>query len=144
MLKKTIILSLVLITIICLLTPIAFAAPSNSNTTGVIQPEWTYLSYVTNYFDIDASGKAIMDSQIQTYNGYADNVKMNSYLQYYINGSWTTVKSWSQSTGGTYAFWSNSYYIYEGYYYRLYTYYYAYHGSTLLESTSMASVTVYY
>jgi len=144
MFKKIIMLSLLMISVLCLLISRAFAAPDNSNTSELMQPEWTYLYYVTNYFDIDASGEALMDSQMQVYDGYADNVKMNNYLQRYNNGSWTTVKSWSQSTDGTYAFWSGSYYVYEGYYYRLYTYYYVYHGSTLLEYTSMPSVTVYY
>ena len=144
MLKKIIILALVLISVLGIWAPIASAASGNSYTSELLQPLWTYLYYVTDYFDIDASGKAIMDSQMETYDGYVDNIKMNNYLQRYVNGTWTTVKSWSQSTDGTYAFWSGSYYVYEGYCYRLYTYYYAYNGSTLLEYTSMASVTVYY
>ena len=85
-----------------------------------------------------------MASTIRAYSGSVTSVSMINYLQRYQNGSWTNVQGWSYSNPGTYGFWSNTYYVYSGYSYRLLTYFYVYNGSTLLESTSGTSGTVNY
>jgi hypothetical protein len=122
----------------------AYAKTTNSNGSGIYRPFWTYIQTVYNWMDINSSGKATMVSDMDTYTGTVTKVKMTNYLQRYQNGSWTTVNSWSQTTTGTYGYWSDTYYVYSGYNYRLLTHYYAYNGTTLLESTSLTSGTVYY
>ena len=94
--------------------------------------------------DINSSGRASMNSTIIAYSGTVDQVRMSNYLQRYLNGAWTTVNSWNQTTGGTSASWSKTYYVSSGYSYRLRTYFYMYDGSTIIESTSATSNSVYY
>jgi hypothetical protein len=140
--RRLIVLTLCLVLVISLWTPLnTFASTSEA---GSVQPYFTYISSVKNAFDISSSGNASMSSSIVTYNGTVDQVRMNNYLQRYNNGLWTTVNNWSQTTQGTSAAWSQSYYVSSGYSYRLRTYFYAYDGSTIIESTSATSSSIYY
>lgn len=142
MFKKCLSVILILLAILCFGIQSSLAV-SYVNNAG-IQPLWTYIDTATNHLDINASGKASMSSQITADSNYVDNVTMNNYLQRNVNGSWTTVSSWSQNTASYYANWSKTYYVTSGYYYRLYTFYYVYDGSTFLEGTTVISSLVYY
>ena len=137
MLKKFALSTLAILIILSLCIPIASA--SSDTTTNVIKPMWTYLQLVHNGLQIDSSGLATMVSEINCYTGTVNKVRMDNYLQRYINGSWTTLNSWSQTTYDTYDYWGTTYYVYQGYNYRLLTYFYAYNGNTLLESTSLTT-----
>ena len=144
MFKKFLMLSLTILVALSLFVPTSALAASSSPNTGTITPYWTYIHTVYDWMGIDSSGKASMVSDMDTYSGSVTQVKMVNYLQRYQNSTWSTVNSWSQTTSGTYGYWSNTYYVYSGYNYRLLTYFYAYNGSTLVESTSLTSGTVYY
>jgi hypothetical protein len=143
MLKKLTLASLVILIILSLCIPAA-AASSNSSS-DVMKPMWTYLQLVHNGLDIDTStGQASMISEMYCYTGTINKVRMDNYLQRYINGAWTTLKSWSQTTNDDNGYWGTTYYVYQGYDYRLQTYFYAYSGNTLLESTSLTTGIKYY
>ena len=144
MFKKFTVFLLVVFVAFSLFLPTVALAESSDKVDPGAQIRWTYIHTVYNWMGINDSGKATMVSDMDTYSGSVTQVRMTNYLQRYQNGSWTTVNSWSQTTPGTYAYWSNTYYVYQGYNYRLLTYFYAYNGSTLLESTSLTSGSVYY
>ena len=125
--------------------PVGAAASEDTNLDEpVMAPCWTYIHVVTTGLEISSSGKASMVSNIHCYDDSITKVVMNNYLQRYINGRWTTLKSWSKTTYDNDALWTKSYYVYKGYSYRLRTYFYAYNGSTIVESTSLTSGTQTY
>jgi hypothetical protein len=115
---------------------------STRSADGDYQILWTYINLVSNWMDISSSGQASMTSVIYAYSG-VDKVVMNNYLQRLVNGSWTTVKNWSNTYYDDFGSWSQTWYVTSGYNYRLRTYFYAYDGSSS-ESTSLTSGTVYY
>lgn len=142
--KRLMQLFLVLILAICICVPSNSPALASAAPDVIYQPCFTYINYATCGMDINSSGKASMASTIVAYSGTVDQVRMNNYLQRYQDGSWTTVKSWSQTTEGTIGVWAKSYYVTSGYNYRQKTYFYVYDGSTVIESTSLTSGIVYY
>ena len=145
MFKKSLILSIVLIVMISMCIPVGvMAAPENTDTEPIMAPCWTYIHFVINGLEISSSGLASMVSEIDCYDGAVNKVVMNNYLQRYVNGSWTTLHSWSQTTPDNNDLWMEDYYVYKGYNYRMRTYFYAYQGSTLVESTSLTSGIQYY
>ncbi len=143
MLKKiTLSLLTVLMALSILMPATALAEGPTVQSDSVFSPNWTYIADIGDSLGIDSSGKAAMTSLIVAYSGTS--VSMINYLQRYENGSWTSVQGWSSSTQGTRGNWSNTYYVYSGYNYRLLTYFYVYNNGSLLESTSITSPTKYY
>jgi hypothetical protein len=142
--KRFVVIALSLVLIMGLWIPKGESAlAANAATDLIVQPYFTHINIATCGMDINSSGKASMSSTMIAYSS-VDKVRLKNYLQRYDNGSWTTIKSWSQTTEGTRAFWSKTYYVNSGYYYRLKTYFYTYNGSTIIESTSATSSNVYY
>jgi hypothetical protein len=144
MAKKLFATLLVAITLLSITAP-ALAAPQTNGGPDeiIVTPMWTYLSTVYTWMGIDSSGKATMVSTIDAYSGVTS-VKMTNYLQRYESGAWRNVTSWTQTDQGIEGLWSKTYYVYSGYNYRLKTYFYAYVGTSLVESTSLVSGTVSY
>ena len=132
--KKFLPFLLAVLLTLCLVSP----KSAEASDSVVITPQWTYLFVVTNSLSINASGLASMSSHMECTDDITK-VVMNNYLQRYVDGSWTTFNSWSQTTYDSGAFWSKTYYVYEGYNYRLRTYFYAYQGSTPVESTYLTT-----
>ena len=124
MVKKLISALFVLILVVGFYTPTyaAEANPENNiNTDVIIQPNWTFINNVTVWMEIDSSGKASMLSDITAYSGI-DQVSITARLQRY-NGSWSTIKTWSRTYQGNSALWADTWYVNEGYLYRLQTYF---------------------
>lgn len=119
----------------CLLPVQAFAAYEEEFQIDVMTILLTYITSATSDFDI-SGGQAIMSSLM--YANGVDQVRMANYLQKLVNGSWTSVTSWSKTENATSASWSNTYSVTSGTY-RLKTYYYAYINGTVVESTSRTS-----
>jgi hypothetical protein len=144
MLKKVTLFTLAFLVALSLLIPVNALAETQkiNGTDSVMSPQWTYINYVTNSLTINSSGKASMMSTINTYS--ATQVCMFNYLQRYQNGTWSAIQSWYSTTQGKFGVWTDSYYVYSGYNYRLLTYYYVYNGSSIVESTTLTSPTSYY
>ena len=136
MLKRISLFLLVFLISLSLFIPVSFATDLDD---PIVSPRWTYIHLVENGLTINSSGQAAMFSYMNCYQGTVDKIVMNNYLQRYVNGSWTTLNSWSKTTYGTSAEWIKSYYVTSGYIYRLRTYFYTYDGSNLIESTSLTS-----
>ncbi len=132
--KRILLLLLALMFVFCL----AFPQNAHAYDLGVVTPQWTYLNVVSTMLEINNSGLAIMSSEMNCSSAITK-VVMSNYLQRYINGAWTSLASWSQTTYDNVAFWSKEYYVYQGYNYRLRTFFYAYQGSTVSESTYLTT-----
>lgn len=134
MLKRTLIVMLTLVVTISLCGT-AFAADNRVDSSrGNMSIMFTYISSIYTDLTISSSGVASCTATITAYSGI-DSVKISGYLQYYNNG-WITLKSWSQTTSGTYGSMAKTYSVSEGYNYRFLVYYYVYDGSNVVESTS--------
>ncbi len=117
----------------------AFASQNNG---GMMQPMWTNISTVGGGVSISSSGVASLSARMVAYDP-VNNTKITTSLQQYKNGSWTTLSSWSQTSYSRNCSWASSKSVTKGYTYRLVCNYYAYNGSTLLESTSKSYTDAY-
>jgi len=76
----------------------------------IVKPMWTYINTMTHRFDINRLGLATAECLLSAFNG--DQLKVTVEIQVYNDkdGSWSTIKSWSNVTdyiscgaGGNYA-----------------------------------------
>lgn len=130
------IFSLLLAIVLVFATMIPVAATETENT---ISPRFTYIDRVSTGLAISSSGIASCTATGITFT--ASSAKLVCRLQQYKNGTWTTIKSWTD-TGTPSTSIANSYAVYSGYKYRTYTSFYVYNSSgSLLESTACYSST---
>jgi hypothetical protein len=124
--------------------PVSASAPPNTLFNGSeFMPFWTMINHLSNGLEIESNGKALMFSQITGYSGQVESIRISAYLQRYKNGTWVTIKNWTQDYEGSSALWTKSWYVNKGYYYRLTTYFYVY-GNGSQESTILISGVKYY
>ena len=114
---------------LCLLvTILAFTAPtfadgdepSVSKLNGnyeIVTPFFTNITLFQNVFDISTDGKTSISVYLTARN--VDSVKVDASLQQFKNGNWLTIKSWTNTSVGTYAGVSGTYYVAKGYQYRM-------------------------
>lgn len=129
MIKKIVILMLIVV-LLCSLSATSFAADKEflvQKPIGV-GTRLTYISAVATALSIQGPwGLSTSDSMIVAYPGVYK-VKISMYLQKYDNG-WKTVKHWSQYYYDHIGNLVKDWYVVSGYYYRVKSYYYAYHGN---------------
>lgn len=108
----------------------------------IVQPCFTNIILFQNGFDISETGKASVSVYLTAQN--VDRVQVDAYLQQYINGSWMTIKSWTNTAVGTNSGLCGTYYVSRGYLYRVFSRGSVYKGSTLVETTTYTSETRVY
>lgn len=114
--------------------------PSVSKTTGnyeIVTPFFTNITLFQNVFDISTDGKASVSVYLTARN--VDSVKIDASLQQLKNGNWVTIKSWTNTSAGTHAGISGTYYVAKGYQYRILSNGYVYQNGIILENTSYLS-----
>ena len=109
------------------------------NARGVVKPLFTYISIFESVFVITPGGRADVDAFV--YAPPAEETAVSAYLQQYKNGSWQTIKSWSNREEGDCCGMGNSWYVNKGYSYRVVSYGYVYINGVMVESTSITSQT---
>jgi hypothetical protein len=117
------------------LTTTAFAAdePDEAAQLDIVPLSFTYIIYASGALDISQNGLADCQASMQCTSAI-NRIRISSYLQKY-DGGWTNVKHWSQDTYSNYASFDEVWNVPSGYSYRHYCYFYAYIGSTMVEST---------
>lgn len=103
----------------------------------IVQPKFTNISIFQTGFDISSTGKASVNVYLTAQN--VDNVRVDASLQQFKNGTWTTIKSWTNTEAGTNAGLSGTYYVAKGYSYRLVSSGAVFQKSTVIEKTSYTS-----
>lgn len=103
----------------------------------VIRPNFTYIWIFQTGFDISSTGKASVNVYLTAQN--VDSVKVEASLQQYKNGTWTTIKSWSNTETGTNAGLAGTYYVTKGYSYRVVSCGSVFKSGNLVEITSYTS-----
>ena len=91
--RKTAAQLLLVIAAILSLTMTAFAGPQKR-----VDPRWSYFTTVVGDLDISSSGKATAMATVSANKSKVDKVKVTCNLQRFENGSWKTVKSWSEES----------------------------------------------
>ena len=109
---------------------------SEVSETNTITPYWTAMIQPFQSFNI-TDGKAIVGAE--TFAGSnASSVYVLASLQQFKDGTWVTIKSWSNTQNGSYVSLSQTWYVTSGYTYRLVTYHTTYFSGTS-ESTTLTS-----
>lgn len=113
-------------------------ALSSPEVTGIntITPYWTAMIQPYQSFDI-TNGKAIVGAETLA-GSNASSVYVQANLQQFKDGSWVTIKSWSNTQNGFYVNLSQTWYVMTGNTYRLVTYHITYFNGTS-ESTTLTS-----
>ena len=108
----------------------------------IVQPYFTNISIFQNLFDISSDGKVSVTVYLTAQN--VDSVKVDANLQQFKNGFWTTIKSWSNTSVGTNAGLSGTYYVAKGYNYRLVSNGTVYKSISIIETTTFTSTSKSY
>lgn len=134
-----IIASVLLLSVSCL--PV-LATTADSQASSIMSPMFTYIMSHTASMDIDDDGLASVTSIVNTYQDAT--IKITGTLQRYSGGTWTTVKSWTQTEyNTTFSSMDKTYYVTSGYNYR-------YKSATTVtvngsnESSTVTTNSVYY
>lgn len=108
-----------------------------NNDKVIISPMYTYISFVEADLFINSSGKATVETYL-TGNSKVTSTKATIKLQQYRGGSWTTIKTWNESSNSRILDFSSTYNVSSGYEYRVQSTVTAYSG-TQSESTTVTS-----
>lgn len=106
---------------------------------GIVKPLFTYISVFETCLVITPGGRADVD--VFVYAPPAEETGVSAYLQQYKNGSWQTIKSWSNREEGDCCGMGNSWYVNKGYSYRVVSYGHVYINGVIVESTSITTET---
>ena len=130
--KKTAAQLLLVIAAILSMTMTAFAGPQKR-----VDPRWSYFTTGVGDWDISSSGKATAMATVSANKSKVDKVKVTCNLQRFENSSWKTVKSWSEESDADtphVVMMEKTYYVVEGYSYRIEVKSKAYMDGALKES----------
>ena len=130
--KKTAAQLLLVIAAILSMTMTAFAGPQKR-----VDPRWSYFTTVVGDLDISSSGKATAMATVSANKSMVDKVTVTCNLQRFENSSWKTVKSWSEESDADtphVVMMEKTYYVVEGYSYRIEVKSKAYMDGALKES----------
>ena len=103
----------------------------------IISPMFDYISTAEAQIYINSSGKATVSTDVFG-NSSVTNISSTIRLQQYRNGSWTTIKTWNESSNSRILNFSDTYNVAAGYDYRVQSIVTAYSG-TQSESTTLTS-----
>ncbi len=135
--KKVIILFLVMLTVSASTVPVLANSIELSRGESLISPMFTYIFRAEAELYINSSGKATVETYV-TGNSEVTSAKATIRLQQYKNGSWTTIKTWNETSSSRILNFSSTYYVPKGYYYRVQSTVTVYSGQKS-ESTTLIS-----
>ena len=130
--KKTAAQLLLVIAAILSMTMTAFAGPQKR-----VDPRWSFFTTVVGDIDISSSGKATIIATVSANRSKVDQVKATCNLQRLEGSTWKTIKSWSEESkaGAPHIVaLEKTYYVVEGYSYRIQVHSKAYMDGALKES----------
>ncbi|MFT4105631.1 MAG: hypothetical protein QM657_07720 [Lacrimispora sp.] len=126
-LKKRFLVSLFLM-VLAVSSITAYASP-------VVGPQWSYLTMITGRMKVDDKNYAKITVACSSDKIEVTKVTAKCELQQ-LEGSWKTIKSWSESSAGRNIAYTKEYGIAKNYNYRLKVTASTYKNSTLLESAT--------
>lgn len=137
--KKLVLIALGLI----LLTPNLILTKNVQAATIVsIQPMFSNIAAFSNSLVISTAGMATVASYLSASN--ITSCKVDVSLQQLKNGTWTVIKTWTNTSSGTSAGLSGTYYVTKGSYYRTVSVGSVYKSGVLIENTTYTSAIKYY
>ncbi|MDA8226589.1 MAG: hypothetical protein M0T74_02590 [Desulfitobacterium hafniense] len=71
-------------------------------------------------------------------------IGINASIQQYVNGRWTTIKSWTSTSYNNSGYLDQTWYVTSGYYYRMVSTGAVYQNDKLVEQTSYTSPSYWY
>lgn len=104
---------------------------------------WVSITDFQNTFDISASGAALVNLRLNARSDI-NKVVINASIQQYVNGRWTTIKSWTSTSYNNSGYLDQTWYVTSGYYYRMVSTGAVYQNDKLVEQTSYTSPSYWY
>lgn len=135
--KKMIRFLLVMMLVSTFIMPALASTMELNNDKVIISPMYIYISEARARLYIDSSGKATVETYL-TGNSKVTSTKATIKLQQYRGGSWTTIKTWNESSNSRILDFSSTYNVSSGYEYRVQSTVTAYSG-TQSESTTVTT-----
>ncbi len=133
---------LIIYLIISTISVPSYALQSDIMPEGIIRPRFAYINVFQSNFDISSSGRAEAEVFLLAYG--VDQVKVEANIQQYRNGSWQTIKNWSNTENGTSSSLRKYLYLTSGYSYRLIAKGYVYVNSITVEDDEIISQIIIY
>lgn len=124
------------------LTLVATALLSNPMEAIGIQPLWATIAEIAPSLDIDSLGEA--ESPANVIAPGVDKISITVALQQNRNGTWYTLKSWTENVYDDHGYCIGYKSVDSGYQYRTKSYVYTYINNILMDSTSVTSSIKYY
>lgn len=130
--RKIIVKILGIALVLCIVLGTAvYAEDTILRTANMIQPRWTYISYVATGLDISLAGKATCTTSVSLYSSSNCTCEIEMILQQNDGSGWDDLKSWTVS-GGVDTDIEKSWYIESGYEYQVESHIYVYTANDLL------------
>lgn len=108
----------------------------------IITPNFVSIMTFSNDFSLSSQGKASVTSYVTAIGVNKCSITVD--LQRYVNGSWTTIKTWTETNNNSYCSLGKSYYVASGYQYRMTAYASVYNNGSFIEQTIYTSGTRVY
>jgi hypothetical protein len=141
--KKTITLLLVMILVSTCTNPVLASTTELNNDKNIISPLYIYISEARARMQIDSGGKATVETYLSG-NSRVTSTKATIRLQQYRGGSWTTIKTWNESSNSRILDFGDTYNVSRGYEYRVQSTVTAYSGSQSESTTVTSNIQSYY
>lgn len=141
-LKKYLIQLLLIMSIFCSTLLPSYAESADKAEGTIFQPYWTEISQFNNNINITSSGSADIESTILAFS--VDLIKVEVHLQQLMNGSWTTIKTWTGTSQDEVCSVIGSWYVQKGYFYRLVSTGTVYSGGQQVEQANYTSQSKWY
>ncbi len=142
MIKKASVL-LIAVSILCMAPMQINAQETEQKINSAIGPMWVSITDFQNTFDISASGAALVNLRLNARSDI-NKVVINASIQQYVNGRWTTIKSWTSTSYNNSGYLDQTWYVTSGYYYRMVSTGAVYQNDKLVEQTSYTSPSYWY
>jgi len=108
----------------------------------IVKPMWSHVNQFNNSFSITPAGMADIESTLYAFE--VDVIEIKVDLQQFKNGSWVTIKSWTETTDYVVCKLVGKWYVVKGYGYRMVATGRVYIGGQMVEEVSFSSRVIYY
>lgn len=117
------------------MTLVVSSITAYASTVQTPTPRWSYVTMITAGMDVDDYNAASISVTVNCDAYDINKVKAKCELQQ-LDGSWKTIKSWTETNDDNYIMYSKEYAVAKKYSYRLKVTAYAYMDSKLLETVT--------
>lgn len=136
--KKSLAIILLAVIIVTSFNTSASANGNELDSDIIISPMFTYIHLAEAQMYIDTNGKATVTTEILGYSNVTSTKATVRLQQLRDDGAWITIRTWNENSSSRSLYFSGTYNVPKGYYYRVRSLVTAYSGSQS-ESTTLTT-----